>query len=127
MLGLANVARVEPQPVDAGFHGGHRHLVLVVDVGDDRHRRPRHDLCQPFGGFDLVARAPHDVGARRGQRVDLLQRAFDVGGLGDRHRLDRDRRIAADLDVADRDLAGLLRVTELVTCMPQTIRPSPNN
>ena len=38
VLGLADVARVEPQTVDTGFHRSQRHLVLVVDVGDDRDR-----------------------------------------------------------------------------------------
>ena len=31
-----------------------------------------------------------------GERVDLRERAVDVGGLGGRHRLHRDRRVAAD-------------------------------
>ena len=104
VLGAADVAGIEPQAVHAGLHRRHRHLVLVMDVGDDRHRRARHDLGEPFGRLDLVARAPHDVGTGGGQRVDLLERALDVGRLGDRHRLDGDRRIAADLHVADRDL-----------------------
>ncbi len=108
VFGPADVARVQPQALHARFHRRHGHLVLVVDVGDDRHRRTRHDLRQPFGGFGLVAGAAHDVGTGGGQRVDLLQRALDIGGLGDRHRLHRDRRVATDLDVADGDLPGEL-------------------
>ena len=104
VLGLADVARVEAQAVHAGLHRGQRHPVLVVDVGDDRHRRAGHDLGQALGRLGLVARATNDVAAGRGERVDLLQRALDVGRLGDRHRLHRDRRAAADGDVADVDL-----------------------
>ena len=106
VLGPPDVAGIESQAVHPGLHRGHRHLVLVMDVGDDRHRRARHDLRQSFGRLDLVARAPDDVGAGGRQRVDLLERALDVGGLGDRHRLDGDRRVAADLHVADGDLLG---------------------
>ena len=87
VLGLADVAGVEAQALHAGLHRRQRHPVLVVDVGDDRHRRAGHDLGQPLGGLGLVARATDDVAAGRGQGVDLLQRALDVGRLGDRHRL----------------------------------------
>ena len=38
------------------------------------------------------------------QRVDLRERAVDVGRLGDRHRLHRDRRVAADRDRCRQDL-----------------------
>ena len=92
------------RPVHAGLQRGQRHPVLVVDVGDDRDRRPRHDLGESFGGLGLVARAPDDVATGRGEPVDLLQRALDVGGLGDRHRLHAHRRAAADRHRPDVDL-----------------------
>ncbi len=69
-----------------------------MDVGDDRHRRPRHDARQALGRLDLVARAPHDVGTGGVERVDLRQRSVDVGRLRDRHRLHRDRRVAPHRD-----------------------------
>ena len=96
VLGLADVARVEAQRLHAGLERAERELVLEVDVGDDRHRRARHDLRERLGRLFLVARAAHDVAAGRGERVDLRERAVDVGGLGRGHRLDRDRRVAAD-------------------------------
>ena len=65
VFGLADVAGVEPQPLDAGLDRGERELVLEVDVGDDRHRRARDDLRQPLGRGFLVAGAAHDVAARR--------------------------------------------------------------
>ena len=101
VLGLADVARVEAQPGDARLHRRQRELVLEVDVGDERHRRPGHDLRQPLGRRLLVARAAHDVGAGGGERVDLRERAVDVGGLGGGHRLHRHRRAASDLHVSD--------------------------
>ena len=79
---LAQVAGVEPQALDPRLQGGERHLVVEVDVGDDRHRRPGDDVGQPLGRLLLVAGAAHDVGPGGGQRVDLGQGALDVGGLG---------------------------------------------
>ena len=71
----------------------------------------RGTICgQPLGRLELVAGAAHDVGAGTGQRVDLLQRALDVGRLGGGHRLHRDRRVATDGDVADDDLPRLAAV-----------------
>ena len=51
----------------------------------------------------LVARdgAADEVAARVGDRVDLAHRGVEVGGLGLRHRLDRDGGPAADLHAAD--------------------------
>ena len=103
---LAQVAGVEAQALHSGLQGGERHLVVEVDVGDDRHGRARHDVGQALGRLLLVARAAHDVGPGRRQRVDLGQGAFDVRGLRDRHRLHRDRSAAADRDGPDVDLAG---------------------
>ena len=107
VLRLADVPRIETQAVHARLHRRERHPVLVMDVGDDRDRRPGHDLGEAFCRLLLVAGAADDVAAGRRQRVDLLQRSLDVGGLGDRHRLHRDRCIAADRDLADVELPGL--------------------
>ncbi len=112
VLGPADVAGVEPQARHAGVERLERPPVLVVDVGDDRHRRAGHDGGQALGRLDLVARAAHDVGARPGQGVDLLQRALDVGRLGGGHRLHRDRGPATDGDpvagrIADHQPTGL--------------------
>jgi len=106
VFGLADVARVEAQPLDAGLERRQRHAVLVVDIGDDRHRRAGHDLGEAFGRRAFVARAPHDVAAGCRKAVDLLQRALHVGRLRDGHRLHADGRVAADGDGADVDLAG---------------------
>ena len=99
--GLADVAGVEAQALHARLEGGEGEFVLEMDVGDDRHRRARDDPSQALGGWFLVARAAHDVGARARQLVDLGERPLDVGGLGDRHRLHADRRAPADRHVTD--------------------------
>ena len=110
VLGLADVAGVEAQTLDAGFQRRQGHAVLMVDVGDHGHRRTGHDVGQPFGRLRLVARAAHDVAAGRRQGVDLLEGALDVGRLGDRHRLHGDRRATTHGHGADVDL---LRQTAL--------------
>ena len=104
VLGLTDVAGVEAQPLHARLHRRQRHAVLVVDVGDDRHRRPWHDLGEPLRCLRLVARATDDVAAGSGEGVDLLQRALDIGRLGDRHRLHRDRSVTTDGHRTDVDL-----------------------
>jgi hypothetical protein len=54
----------------------------VVDVGDHRDRRARHDLRQALRCLGLVAGAPHDVAPGGRQRVDLLQRPSFTSYLG---------------------------------------------
>ena len=107
VLRFADVARVESQPMYAGLERSKSHFVLVVDVGDDRNRRTRHDLCETLGGLDLVAGATNDVAAGSRKCVDLLQRAFDVGGLRDGHGLHADGCVAPDGNFADVNLTGL--------------------
>ena len=83
----------------------------------------RGTICaSAIGRFFLVARAAHDVAARGGERVDLRERAVDVGGLGGGHRLHRDRRVAADRDRADHDLPG---VPPFAHAAQATSRPEP--
>jgi hypothetical protein len=104
VLGLADVARVEAKTLHPGLHRCQCHPVLMVDVGDDRDRRTRHDLGETLRGLLLVAGAPNDVATSSRQCVDLLKRALDVCRLGDRHGLDGDRRATADRDLAHEDL-----------------------
>ncbi len=104
---LADVARVDPDRGAAGVDRGEDVLRLEVDVGDDRDLRVLRDLRQRLGVVLRRAGHPHDVAAGRGQLGDLLERGVDVGGERRRHRLDRDRGLAADADLAHLDLAGL--------------------
>ena len=103
---LAEIAGVEPQPLDAGRQRPERHLVVEVDVGDDRHRRAGHDVGQSLGRLLLVARAAHDVGTGRGQGVDLAEGALDVGRLGRGHGLDGDGGVTPHGHRSDADLPG---------------------
>ena len=104
---LADVAGVDADGGAAGVDRGEDVLRLEVDVGDDRDLRVLGDLGQRVGVVLGRAGDAHDVAAGRRQLGDLLQGGVDVGGERGRHRLHRDRVVAADPDLADLDLAGL--------------------
>ena len=103
---LADIAGVEPKPLDTRLECGQGEPVLVVDVGDDRDRRSGDDLGQALCRLYLIASDADDVGAGPRQRIHLGQGAVDVGGLRGGHRLNRDGRIAPDSDVSDMEFAG---------------------
>ena len=104
---LADVARVDPDGGAAGVDRGEDVLRLEVDVGDHRDLRLLRDRGQRVGVVLARAGDPHDVAPGRGELGDLLERRVDVGGERRGHRLHGDRRVAADPDLADLDLAGL--------------------
>ena len=102
---LADVARVDAHGGAAGVDRGEDVLGLEVDVGDHRDLAVPGDLGQRVGVVLAGAGHPDDVAAGGRELGDLLQRGVDVGRGGGAHRLHRDRRVAADLDLADLDLA----------------------
>ena len=106
LLGLAQIPRVQPEPLNSGFEGSERHLVVEVHVGHDGHRRAGDDYSEAFGRLLLVARATHDVGPGRGKRVHLGEGPLGVGRLRHRHGLDRYRRAAANWNLSYLYLAG---------------------
>ena len=106
VLLLADVPRVQPHRLHAGVDGGEREPVLEMDVGHDGHGRPGQDLGEGGGGVFVVAGDAHDVAARAGQRVHLLEGALDVGRLGRGHGLHRHRCSPADRDAPHHDALG---------------------
>jgi hypothetical protein len=96
VLGVAHVARIQAQTVDAGVDSHQCQPNGEMDVGDDRHATLLHDRRQGFGIALVGHRDADDVGALCGKRMDLDERGIYIIGLGRRHRLDRYRRIAAD-------------------------------
>ena len=65
-------------------------------------------LMKRHGGGRLVAvdGDAHQLRAGAGKGCDLRHRAVDIGGVGIGHRLDDDRRVAADQHLADADGDG---------------------
>ncbi len=100
-----DIAGVDAQARGAGVGGFQGALVMEMNVGDDRHARRADDLLQCSGAVLVGARDADDVGARFLAAADLVDRRPGVAGRRVGHRLDADRRIAADGDIADHDLA----------------------
>ena len=98
---------IDAQAGGAGVGRFERALVVEMDVGDDRHARLAHDLAQRSGAVDVGARDADDVRPGFLAAADLVDRRGGVAGRRVGHRLDGHRRIAADGDIADHDLARL--------------------
>ena len=78
VFGLANISWVQSQAVNASLKRSERHLVLMMNVGDDWHRRTWNDLCESFRGFNFVTGAADNVATCGSKRIDLLQGSFNV-------------------------------------------------
>ena len=120
----ADVAGVDPVFVErlgAGRMVGEQLVADIVEVADQRdldaHRRETvADAGNGGGRLVAIDGQPHEFRAGAGERGNLAGGRFDVGGVGVGHRLDDDRRAAADQNrrppLADPDadaLAALLR------------------
>ena len=116
----ADVAGIDPVLVERlGALGepGQQQVTVVVEVADERrgaagvehalldfrHRRRR------LGNVDRDA---HHLRSRFGELDALRRRRARVRRIGHRHRLDDDRRAAADLDAADFYADGLVELDE---------------
>ena len=82
LLGVADVAGVEAQAVEAGVDRGQRPAVVEVDVGDQRHRRLAHDLRQRVRGLLVGHGDAHDLAAELRELVDLAHGRGDVRRVG---------------------------------------------
>ena len=85
VLRATNIPWVKSQTMDASLHRRQGHLVLMMNVSNDWHRRTWDDLRETFCSLNLIACATDDVTTRSSQSVNLLQSAFNISGLSDRH------------------------------------------
>ena len=104
----ADVAGVDADLVDGMVERGQGHLVVEVDVADERELDALLDLAKHRGVLRLGHGDADELAAGLFQAVDLRDGGLDVVGVGRGHRLHPDRVVAADDDVADGDLAGLV-------------------
>lgn len=100
ILGLSNVTGVEAEAVDAGVKGLEGQRVLEVNIGDERDGRMGHDVGQGSRRLAIGDRDADDFAARVRKLADLGQGGDGVTGVSGGHRLDDDRVVATDLDVA---------------------------
>ncbi len=87
---------------------GQQQMSVVVEVADDGRvpallRDALDDVRQRLCRFIVVHSDAHHLRAGARKCRDLLNGAFDVCGVGVRHRLNDDRRIGADADAPDLD------------------------
>src|SRR5690606_36723824 len=106
-VAAADVARIDPQARGDGLGRRDPAAVVEVDVGHQRDLRLAGDGAEGRSGVLVRTGDPDDVGPRLLQPRDLVDRRRGVGRGGVAHRLDRYRRVAADGDVSDHDLAAL--------------------
>ena len=98
---VAGIDAVLVERLGAGRMIGEKLVADVVEIADQRRRHAhRHEPVADMrdGGRGLVAvdGNANQFGARAGERGDLARGRLDVGGVGVGHRLDDDRRAAAD-------------------------------
>ena len=102
-LARADVARVYAQAGSPRFGRFDRPFIVEVDVRDDRHRDVPYDTRQRRRRLPVRTRHPNDVRAGQLELADLPDGRLDIRGQRVGHRLDADRRAAADHDSADTD------------------------
>ena len=104
----ADIAGIDANFVDRMIEGRQRHLVIEMDVADERDADLLADLGQGGGVFRLGHGDADQFAAGLFEALDLCHGRRDVEGVGRRHRLDANRIVAADGQVADHDLARLM-------------------
>jgi hypothetical protein len=100
----ADIAGVDPvfvQRLGAGRMIGEKLMSDIVEVADERHRdadpvKPLADVRDGRSRLVPVDGDAHDLGAGARQCGDLGDSRIDVGRIRVGHRLDDDRRVAAD-------------------------------
>ena len=99
---LPGLMRTQCAPASMAFRASVwlKWMSAITGIGDSRTI-----LLQRLDVLVARDRAAHQVRPRVRDGVNLLHGRVVVGGLGLRHRLDRDRRAAADLHPAHVDLA----------------------
>ena len=93
---------------------GQEQVTVVVEVADQRRlaagvQHPPLDLGDCSGGLGHVDGDSHELGPRFGELDALAGRCFGIGRIRHRHRLDRNGRASADLQVSDAHADGAMQ------------------
>ncbi len=106
-LRVADIAGIDPQARRARDGRLDGALVVEMNVGHDGNLGGLADRLHRSRGFFVRTGNAHDIGAGFLNPANLLDSGPRVRGERIRHSLDADRRIAADSNVADVNLARL--------------------
>ena len=113
VLGAPDVAGVQADLVDAALGAQQGQAVVKMDVGYQGHIHLFFDFVDRQGGALVRNGEAHDVRTGGTHGADLGYGRIDVMGLGIAHRLNGNRRVAADLDGADLDASGFVSGHEI--------------
>ena len=110
---IAGIDAVFVERLGAGRMVGQQLVADVMEVADQRRgdaalAQVVADMRHGGGGLVAIHGDAHQFRAGARQRRNLRDGALDIGGVGVGHRLHDDRRAAADGDIADHDLGGLM-------------------
>ena len=98
-VGVADVARVDAEAVDARLGGGDGETPVEMDVRDERDAwRAEADPAKRLGRGLVGDGEAHDVAAEGHAAADLRDRRLDVARVGVAHRLDGHGGAAADFN-----------------------------
>jgi hypothetical protein len=96
------------------IESGEGHLVIEVNIDDERNLDATLDLAQDRRVLRLRHRDAHEFAARFLEAMDFGEYGVNVRSVGRGHRLDDDRMIAADGHIADRDDARFVAVEDVL-------------
>ena len=106
---IPDIARVEPEAVDAALQRPQRQLIVEVDVSDDWDAHLSLDFGERLRRLHVWHRAPDDIDANLLDLSDLVDGGSNVSRVGLGHGLDGNLGVASDLDLTDVDRTWLLR------------------
>ncbi len=106
-VAVADVSRIEAHLRNTRLDRLQGEDMVEVNVRHNRDRRLPHDSGHGIGRFPVVHGDPDNVTSRLGGAHDLRHGSAHIGGLRLGHGLHGNRRSAADLHSADRDLTCL--------------------
>ena len=118
---LADVAGIQTQLVDAGFEGQQRQFVMEMNIGNQGYLG--HALANLFQRYCCVVvghSQAHDFATGADHLFDLRYGGADVGRVRLGHRLDRNRRAAANLHVLNLNCSGLSHNYEFIRFSTRT-------
>ena len=102
----ADIARIDADFGGTGFCRRNCQLIIKVNICHQRQRTFFYDLSKSSGAFHIGNSKTNDLATSSFQLTNLLQRRGNIRGLGVQHRLNHNRRAAANLYITYNYLSG---------------------